>query len=144
VIGDGSFFMSLSSLESIASLDVPVVVVVLDNGGFGSQREKQHEAYGGRTVGVDYDNPDIVAIGNALGIASRWITSGDDVEEACAGLAGRKHGALLAVRRTTASEVTWYEGSARRRCDRSVSRPGAAASRGRRRGPSWSTRGVAA
>ena len=83
VIGDGAFFMSLSSLESIASLNSRVVVIVLDDGGFGSQRKKQSEGYGGRNVGVDYDNPDIAQIGAALGLEAMWMRSGDDVSTFC-------------------------------------------------------------
>jgi thiamine pyrophosphate-dependent acetolactate synthase large subunit-like protein len=114
VIGDGSLFMSLSSLESISSLDVPVVVLVIDDGGFGSQRKKQQEAYG-RNVGVDYENPDIAAIAAAMGIEASWINSPDDVLSLCDSLPGRAHGAVAVVRRTGEPEGTWYEGSVRRR-----------------------------
>lgn len=114
VIGDGSLFMSLSSLESVASLDVPVLVIVLDDGGFGSQRKKQQEGYG-RNVGVDYDNPDIAAIAVAMGLEASWITSAEDVENLCASLPGRTRGALAVVQRARKQEGTWYEGSARRR-----------------------------
>lgn len=114
VIGDGSFFMSMSSLESVASLQVPVVVAVLDDGGFGSQRQKQREAYG-RNAGVNYDNPDIARIGAALGLESTWVRSAADVEQLCASLPGRKRGALAVVERARYQEAKWYEGTLRRR-----------------------------
>ena len=114
VVGDGSLFMSLSSLESIASLDVPVVVIVLDDGGFGSQRKKQLEGYG-RNVGVDYENPDIAAIAAAMGIESRWIETPDDVDELCRSLPGRKRGVVAVVKRDREQKGNWYEGSNRRR-----------------------------
>lgn len=114
VVGDGSLFMSLSSLESIASLDAPVVVVVVDDGGFGSQRKKQREGYG-RNVGVDYDNPDIAAISEAMGIEATWIRSADDVEALCASLPGRTRGAVAVVTRDRDQGGTWYEGSVTRR-----------------------------
>lgn len=99
VIGDGSFFMSMASVESVGSSHVPVVVVVLDDGGFGSQRQKQRDTYG-RNFGVDYENPDIARIGAALGLEACWVRSADDVDELCAGLAHRERGALAVVRRT--------------------------------------------
>ncbi len=114
IVGDGSLFMSLSSLESIASLDVPVVVLVLDDGGFGSQRKKQQEGYG-RNVGVDYDNPDIAAIAAAMGIESMWIKSQEDIDALCRSLPGREHGAVAVVERSRVQEGTWYEGGSRRR-----------------------------
>lgn len=114
VIGDGSLFMSLSSLESIASLDRPVVVIVLDDGGFGSQRKKQQEGYG-RNVGVDYENPDIAAIGAAMGIESMWIESTEDIDRLVASLPGRRHGALAVVKRDRVQKGKWYEGSMKRR-----------------------------
>lgn len=114
VIGDGSLFMSLSSLESVASLDVPVIVIVLDDGGFGSQRKKQQEGYG-RNVGVDYENPDIAAIAAAMGVEASWIESPEDIEQLCATFPERTSGALAVVRRERQQEATWYEGSVRRR-----------------------------
>ncbi|WP_158542878.1 thiamine pyrophosphate-binding protein [Phytoactinopolyspora halophila] len=113
VIGDGSFFMSLSSLESIASLDVPVVVLVLDDGGFGSQRKKQQEGYG-RNVGVDYDNPDIPQIASAMRIDATWVESVADIDRLCADLPARTRGQVLAVRRAQVQHGTWYEGGTRR------------------------------
>lgn len=115
VVGDGSLFMSLSSLESIASLGAPVVVLVVDDGGFGSQRRKQQEGYG-RTVGVDYDNPDIAAIAAAMRIEATWLESVADVDALCASLPGRTRGAVAVVRRDRdQQEASWYEGSTRRR-----------------------------
>lgn len=114
IVGDGSLFMSLSSLESISSLGVPVVVLVLDDGGFGSQRKKQQEAYG-RNAGVDYENPDIAAIAAAMGIEASWIESPDDVQALCDSLPGRTSGLVAVVRRAREQEGTWYEGSVRRR-----------------------------
>jgi thiamine pyrophosphate-dependent acetolactate synthase large subunit-like protein len=114
VVGDGSLFMSLSSLESIASLDAPVVVIVLDDGGFGSQRKKQQEGYG-RNVGVDYVNPDIAAITSAMGIEAKLVESADDIAELCDSLSGRKRGMVAVVKRSPTQEGKWYEGSLRRR-----------------------------
>ncbi|GAA3750204.1 thiamine pyrophosphate-binding protein [Salinactinospora qingdaonensis] len=113
VLGDGSFFMSMAAVESVAALEVPVVVIVLDDGGFGSQRKKQREAYGGRNVGVDYDNPNIAAIGTALGLESRWVTSAVEIESFCRTLPQRRRGALLAVARGKEQSGSWYEGSVR-------------------------------
>jgi acetolactate synthase I/II/III large subunit len=114
VIGDGALFMSLSSLESIASLGAPVVVLVLDDGGFGSQRKKQQEGYG-RNFGVDYDNPDIAAIAAAMGIESVRIETADQVEALAASLPTRTTGVVAVVSRSRTQEGTWYEGSRRRR-----------------------------
>lgn len=113
VIGDGAFFMSLSSLESISSLNSRVVVIVLDDGGFGSQRKKQSEGYGGRIVGVDYENPDIAQIGAALGLEAKWMRSSDDVSAFCQSLSVRTDGALVVVSRSREQQGSWYEGTVR-------------------------------
>lgn len=111
VIGDGALFMSLSSLESVASLGAPVVVLVVDDGGFGSQRRKQQEGYG-RTVGVDYRNPDIAAIAAAMGIEATWLESVADVDALCASLPGRTRGAVAVVRRRRDQQGAWDENGA--------------------------------
>lgn len=114
VVGYGSLFMSLPSLESIAGLGVPVVVLVLDDGGFGSQRKKQREGYG-RNVGVDYDNPDIAAIASAMRIEAQWIEDSDEVTVVCDRLRGRPRGAVFVVRRNRKQPGSWYEGTVRQR-----------------------------
>ncbi|MQA06803.1 MAG: hypothetical protein GEV07_30280 [Streptosporangiales bacterium] len=111
VLGDGAFFMSMAAVESVASLRVPVVLLVLDDGGFGSQRQKQREGYG-RNFGVDYENPDIAAVAAALGLEARWVDDQADIDDVCTALPGRAAGMLIAVRRAKAHEIAWYEGSA--------------------------------
>lgn len=112
LVGDGSFFMSLSSVESIAAASLPVHIVVFDDGGFGSQRQKQREGYEGRLTAVNYDNPDISEIGRSLGVAARRIAEGEDVAAWAEDLLAAGEPSLTVVPRPRRQDTTWYEGVA--------------------------------
>jgi acetolactate synthase I/II/III large subunit len=96
--GDGCFLMTGQELATAVQHDVRVVVVVLNNGMYGTIRMHQERAYPGRVVGTDLVNPDFAAMARAFGAHGEVIeeTAGfpDAFERALA--AGRP--ALLELR----------------------------------------------
>ena len=65
--GDGDFLMSLPELATAVQYDVPIVVVVFDNGMYGTIRMHQERHYPGRVSGTDLRNPDFAALAQAFG-----------------------------------------------------------------------------
>jgi acetolactate synthase-1/2/3 large subunit len=65
--GDGCFLMTGQELATAVRHDVRVVVVVLNNGMYGTIRMHQERAYPGRVVGTDLVNPDFAAMARAFG-----------------------------------------------------------------------------
>lgn len=65
--GDGGFMFNLQELSIAAQFDIPVVVLIFDNGGFGIMRPQQVARYG-RTLAVDLENPDFAALSRTLGL----------------------------------------------------------------------------
>ena len=53
VNGDGSIFMNLQELETLACTRVPVKVCVMNNNGYSSIRHLQNNAFRGRQIGCD-------------------------------------------------------------------------------------------
>lgn len=82
--GDGSFGMSVGELETIARLNLPVVVIQCSNSTFGWIKELQHLYHGDRYFGVDFDPVDYAAIARGFGFRARQVTDPDEVERAVA------------------------------------------------------------
>jgi acetolactate synthase-1/2/3 large subunit len=72
VMGDGSFGFSCGELETIYRLQIPVVLVVVNNGIFGWIKAGQ-KVMGGKYFSVDFTATDNAKIAEAFNIASRRI-----------------------------------------------------------------------
>jgi acetolactate synthase-1/2/3 large subunit len=65
--GDGCFLMSGHELATAVQYGVNVIVLVINNGMYGTIRMHQERHYPGRVVGTDLVNPDFVAYARAYG-----------------------------------------------------------------------------
>lgn len=65
--GDGCFLMASQELATAVMHDLPVVVVLVDNGSYGSIRSHQERRYPGRVYATDLVNPDFAALAKAYG-----------------------------------------------------------------------------
>lgn len=65
--GDGCFMMAAAELATARQYHFPIVVVVLNNGMFGSIRMHQERNYPGRTVATGLVNPDFAALARSFG-----------------------------------------------------------------------------
>lgn len=66
VVGDGGFMMSASELETAKRLNLDLVVLVLNDNGYGMIKWKQ-EAEGLTNFGLDFNNPDFVKFAESFG-----------------------------------------------------------------------------
>lgn len=67
IAGDGDFLMNGQEFATAVQYDLPIVVIVLDNGSYGSIRMSQEQAYPGRVSATDLRNPDFAAYARAFG-----------------------------------------------------------------------------
>jgi acetolactate synthase I/II/III large subunit len=65
--GDGDFLMSGQELATAVQYDLPIVVLVVNNGMYGTIRMHQERHYPGRVVGTDLVNPDFASFARAFG-----------------------------------------------------------------------------
>jgi acetolactate synthase-1/2/3 large subunit len=65
--GDGCFQMTCQEFGTAAQLGLGVVVVVIDNGVYGTIRMHQEREYPGRVSATDLVNPDFAALARAYG-----------------------------------------------------------------------------
>ncbi|MSO94213.1 MAG: thiamine pyrophosphate-binding protein [Thermoleophilia bacterium] len=65
--GDGDFLMTGQELAVAVQGDVAVVILVVNNGMYGTIRMHQERHYPGRVLGTDLVNPDFAALARAFG-----------------------------------------------------------------------------
>jgi acetolactate synthase-1/2/3 large subunit len=78
VDGDGGFQMNAQELETVARLNLPIKIFVINNNGYGSIVASQ-KTYFGRLVGADPSSgvtlPDVVKLAHVYGIAGHRIVN---------------------------------------------------------------------
>jgi acetolactate synthase-1/2/3 large subunit len=67
VAGDGCLQMTVTELSTAAQYGAAVVVIVANNGRYGTIRMHQEREYPGRVSGTDLFNPDFAALARAYG-----------------------------------------------------------------------------
>jgi len=67
VSGDGDFLMTGQDFSTAVQYGLPVIVLVADNGLYGTIRMHQEREYPGRVIATDLRNPDFVAYALAFG-----------------------------------------------------------------------------
>lgn len=79
--GDGGFTMLMGDIVSLRQLDLPVKIVVFNNGLLGFV-DMEMKAAGFLNVGTDLQNPDFAAMANAIGILGIRVEDSADVRPA--------------------------------------------------------------
>ena len=67
IAGDGDFLMNGQEFATAVQYSLPIVVLIADNGIYGTIRMHQEREYPGRIVATDLRNPDFVAFAQAFG-----------------------------------------------------------------------------
>ncbi|HXI87915.1 MAG TPA: thiamine pyrophosphate-dependent enzyme, partial [Parvularculaceae bacterium] len=76
--GDGCFMMAASELATAMQYDLPVIVLVANNGTYGTIRMHQERDYPGRISGTDLVNPDFAAFARSFGAFGATVTKTED------------------------------------------------------------------
>ncbi|UOR01516.1 thiamine pyrophosphate-binding protein [Leucobacter allii] len=67
VAGDGEFLMNGQELATAAQYGASMLLIIVDNGSYGTIREHQQRLYPGSRFAVDLENPDFAALVRAFG-----------------------------------------------------------------------------
>jgi len=95
--GDGGVAMLLGELITLRQIQLPVKVVVFNNGAL-SFVELEMKAAGIVTYGTDLDNPDFAGIASAAGLFGARVEKSDELEDALRAAFGHDGPALVDVR----------------------------------------------
>ena len=96
--GDGDFLMSGQELATAVQYDLPIVIIVVDNGMYGTIRMHQERHFPGRVVGTDLVNPDFAAYARAFGAHGETVERTDEFSPALERALGSGRPAVLALR----------------------------------------------
>jgi acetolactate synthase-1/2/3 large subunit len=81
VVGDGGFAHCWAELETARRHGLPVIVVVLNNGMLGFQRDAEISRFGSHTSVCEFGPIDHVAIARACGCDGRHLRTPDEIRE---------------------------------------------------------------
>jgi acetolactate synthase I/II/III large subunit len=98
VSGDGDFLMSGHEFAAAVQEKLPIVVLVVNNGMYGTIRMHQERLFPGRVVGTDLVNPDFVAWARAFGAYGELVVRSKDFPDALQRALGQDRPALLELR----------------------------------------------
>ena len=80
--GDGDFVMSSPELATAVQYDLPIVVLLVNNGMYATIRMHQERQFPGRVIGTDLENPDFPALARAYGAHGERVERTEDFEAA--------------------------------------------------------------
>lgn len=97
IAGDGDFLMNGQELATAAQFGGKSIVVLLNNGMYGTIRMHQEREYPANVYGTQLVNPDFVGLARAYGYAGARITRTDQFEPELRAALQREQGTLIEV-----------------------------------------------
>lgn len=76
--GDGDFVMSSPELATAVQYELPILVILVNNGMFATIRMHQERVYPGRVIGTELRNPDFPALARAYGAHGERVERTED------------------------------------------------------------------
>ncbi|WP_375689340.1 thiamine pyrophosphate-binding protein [Pseudooceanicola sp. LIPI14-2-Ac024] len=80
--GDGDFMMTVQEFATCAHHGIPLIVVLVDNGMYGTIRAHQEREFPGRVSATSLTNPDFVALAEAHGGFGQRVEKAEDFADA--------------------------------------------------------------
>jgi acetolactate synthase-1/2/3 large subunit len=80
--GDGGFMLHIGELATAAQYQLPIIVCLFNDRGYGVLRAIQRMRFDGRTNGVDIKTPDFVQVANGMGVHAEAVHSAAEFEAA--------------------------------------------------------------
>jgi acetolactate synthase-1/2/3 large subunit len=96
--GDGCFMMHGQELATAVQFDIPLIIIVVNNGMYGTIRMHQEREYPGRIMSTDLKNPDFAALARAYGASGETVERTEDFAAAFERAVGSDKPALIELR----------------------------------------------
>jgi acetolactate synthase-1/2/3 large subunit len=97
IAGDGDFLMNGQELATAVQHGAKSIIVLLNNGSYGTIRMHQEREYPQRVSGSELKNPDFAALATAYGYVGVRITTSAEFEPQLLAALSRKEGTLIEV-----------------------------------------------
>ena len=79
VSGDGGFLFASNELATAVQYGIATINVVFDDGAYGNTHLDQRARYGGRILGTELRNPDLVAYAASFGAVGVRVDTPDEL-----------------------------------------------------------------
>jgi acetolactate synthase-1/2/3 large subunit len=96
--GDGDFLMCAQELATAAQYNAPVIILVINNGIYGTIRMHQEKHYPGRVIGTDIVNPEFAVFARAFGCMGEIVTETSQFAPALARAMASTKPAVIEIR----------------------------------------------
>ncbi len=96
--GDGDFLMTGQELATAVQHGAHLIILVVNNGMYGTIRMHQERHFPGRVIATDLVNPDFAALAKAYGAYGETVTKTADFAAAFARAEGAGRAALLELK----------------------------------------------
>lgn len=94
--GDGGFMVNVGEMAAATQENVPLIVILFDDGGYGVLRNIQDAAYG-RQVAVDLVSPDFVMLAKSMGFAAEKVGSPEEFATELEAAVARRKPSMIVV-----------------------------------------------
>ncbi len=82
VSGDGGFMFNVQELATAVQHNIPIVVVLMNDGAFGNVLRTQNEDFGNRLIATDLRNPDFLKLAESFGALGLRAKTPDELRAA--------------------------------------------------------------
>jgi acetolactate synthase-1/2/3 large subunit len=93
--GDGCLMMSVQELATAVQHDLPIIVLVFNNGMYGTIRMHQERHYPGNVIGTALKNPDFSAMAESYGMKGYKVARTDEFAAAFAAARASRRPSLI-------------------------------------------------
>lgn len=95
VVGDGGFMFSVQELAVAVQEKINLIIVLVNDGGYGNVRRYQKQNYNGNFIACDLHQPDFMALTKSFGMASCRVETAQELEGALTDAFGRDEPMLI-------------------------------------------------
>jgi acetolactate synthase-1/2/3 large subunit len=95
--GDGGFLFNIQEMATAVHHDIPVVVIVFNNGVYGNVKLIQARNFGARHIATELSNPDFVDLARSFGLQARRAETAETLGAALSELLALRKPGLIEV-----------------------------------------------
>jgi acetolactate synthase-1/2/3 large subunit len=104
-VGDGGFLMTGQEIATACQYGAPVIVIVINNGMYGTIRMHQETRFPGRVIGTDLANPDFAILARGYGAHGEVVTRTEEFAPAFRRAVASRKPAIIELR-TDPEQIT--------------------------------------
>jgi len=107
MVGDGGFMYAAQELATAVQFDIPVIMLIMNDGSYKNVEGILNRAYGGRAVATTLKNPDFCQFAESFGVEAQRVTTPKAMQTALDDYIARNVPALIDYRMGAIESPFW-------------------------------------